>query len=897
MSDWESRYSDLELAYNDYQAQSKEFESELEGELSTAQVQLKLVEGKYDKLLSQFNNEREEIKKKNQQNELQINGLLKDLSTHKQVLEQMKNKQRSYEGMIEQQDNRHRISQATINDLKEKLEETEELLILNKSEAEEKSELFNEAKEKLTEQIRNLQEKVELQENSLLSHNSSNSHPTSPTKSSFAAISSTMSPIRISLQPEILKLQGEVERLNNELAESVNRSEELSRDIAELSNDFDRLQDENQELRSTMKQLQSSSQSLPENTNQAELSQELANLTEQLNTANHSKSCIEEELNALKAKYNTVEAIESQLNTEINSLHEHIAQYKVQLSAVNNELIVLKEGEITLRNQSSTSNDQIQALEGNLKLANQQISSQATQFKSDMKTVQIKLEEFIKKSSATNNLLNQLQAEYNNVENELKLANDERKELHQQIVQSTVQLNQLQIKYNNSMQQLDQANFTIQTSQQQQNNNDNDHQSIAQSQITALHNKNNQLISDLANIQTNLSNKETDLTTLKHRCNSLEAERNELTHKNKAQQDTINSLQTELSKLTLLEHELNQVKAELTNSKADQIRVQSNLEGELLRIQQNWTSVQLELADKQAELQRIQRENEGLKSVQLAEQDKSSKKKLELDKRMSEMKSNITNKQQSAVIQLEEFKLDNNELNLKLQQSQAELAQAHATILRLQNQQIETFEHKAKSAAEEDNESNPVSDPDNPVTALTSSVKQLTQDPTNINRPELLHRIESESLSISLLVDSLQRSLTQVSEREQQFYSQLQELKGGNIRVYARIRPLLAKELKLLKESAEEKDSLSERVVEYPSLQQISLVHHSAENNANQTSTFAFDSVFPPDTSQQQVFDAVKEMINPVIIGHRACIFAYGQTGKKRRETARRLTRSTHCSY
>jgi len=42
---------------------------------------------------------------------------------------------------------------------------------------------------------------------------------------------------------------------------------------------------------------------------------------------------------------------------------------------------------------------------------------------------------------------------------------------------------------------------------------------------------------------------------------------------------------------------------------------------------------------------------------------------------------------------------------------------------------------------------------------------------------------------------------------------------------------------------------------------------------------YNFDSVFGPDTSQEQVFNETKRLIQSAIDGFNVCIFAYGQTG------------------
>ena len=50
-------------------------------------------------------------------------------------------------------------------------------------------------------------------------------------------------------------------------------------------------------------------------------------------------------------------------------------------------------------------------------------------------------------------------------------------------------------------------------------------------------------------------------------------------------------------------------------------------------------------------------------------------------------------------------------------------------------------------------------------------------------------------------------------------------------------------------------------------------------NGDNSSRLYHFDTVFPAETSQEDVFKEVKSFIQSAVDGENVCIFAYGQTG------------------
>ncbi|KAM0040280.1 putative minus-end-directed kinesin ATPase [Helianthus debilis subsp. tardiflorus] len=99
------------------------------------------------------------------------------------------------------------------------------------------------------------------------------------------------------------------------------------------------------------------------------------------------------------------------------------------------------------------------------------------------------------------------------------------------------------------------------------------------------------------------------------------------------------------------------------------------------------------------------------------------------------------------------------------------------------------------------------------------------------------------------------------------------ELKG-NIRVFCRVRPLL------LDDGVENEA----KTISFPTTTEaigrgIEVMQHG------QCHPFMFDKVFTPQSSQEEVFVEISQLVQSALDGYKVCIFAYGQTGSGKTHT------------
>ncbi|XP_032094613.1 LOW QUALITY PROTEIN: kinesin-like protein KIFC1 [Thamnophis elegans] len=125
-------------------------------------------------------------------------------------------------------------------------------------------------------------------------------------------------------------------------------------------------------------------------------------------------------------------------------------------------------------------------------------------------------------------------------------------------------------------------------------------------------------------------------------------------------------------------------------------------------------------------------------------------------------------------------------------------------------------------------------------------------------------------------LEVLEEQLHQGEMERRCLHNALQELKG-NIRVFCRVRPLLASERQAQKAASH---------LRFPADNNKGLVlsraeesHVGRERKEDINYDFTFDRVFPPSSSQESVFEEISLLVQSALDGYHVCIFAYGQTG------------------
>ncbi|PIA50810.1 hypothetical protein AQUCO_01200221v1 [Aquilegia coerulea] len=109
--------------------------------------------------------------------------------------------------------------------------------------------------------------------------------------------------------------------------------------------------------------------------------------------------------------------------------------------------------------------------------------------------------------------------------------------------------------------------------------------------------------------------------------------------------------------------------------------------------------------------------------------------------------------------------------------------------------------------------------------------------------------------------------LVEAEKLRKKLHNTILELKG-NIRVFCRVRPMLP----------DDGASSEASVICYPTSTE-ALGRGIDLLQSGQKHQFSFDKVFTHESSQQEVFVEISQLVQSALDGYKVCIFAYGQTG------------------
>jgi DNA primase catalytic subunit len=122
--------------------------------------------------------------------------------------------------------------------------------------------------------------------------------------------------------------------------------------------------------------------------------------------------------------------------------------------------------------------------------------------------------------------------------------------------------------------------------------------------------------------------------------------------------------------------------------------------------------------------------------------------------------------------------------------------------------------------------------------------------------------LNAELAGCKLNIDQLTAQYKKEATLRKKYKNELEDLKGA-IRVYARVRPFAQYEI----------ERNCEKIVAFPDETSVTV------QTSRGPKEFEFDAAFTEFSTQDEVFEDTKRLVESMLDGYNVCLFAYGQTG------------------
>ncbi|CAD7697902.1 unnamed protein product [Ostreobium quekettii] len=159
-----------------------------------------------------------------------------------------------------------------------------------------------------------------------------------------------------------------------------------------------------------------------------------------------------------------------------------------------------------------------------------------------------------------------------------------------------------------------------------------------------------------------------------------------------------------------------------------------------------------------------------------------------------------------------------------------------------------------------------------------ADLEQMKEEQKEVSElRELKREIESREREQAMVIEQQAKKLEEMEHdykteqvQRKRIFNQMEDMKG-KIRVYARVRPILPFE------------SAKGQTCAVTVQDELTLSHFWKDEKKPRE--YCFDQVFPQDSTQEDIFEGTKHLVQSAVDGYNVCIFAYGQTGSGKTHT------------